>query len=92
MAVSEWQVYWYYAEIVLALADEQNSGAIDQQTAEKYFGLVQKAFRNLYNQNNWEMSVDKCKEVVKYSTEILKRLWLHLLLFPLFNFYYRLFN
>lgn len=79
LVVNDWQVYWYYAEIVLSLAtvssgEDCNSNEIelDNQSAEKYFGLLLKAFRNLYNQNNWELSVDKCREVVYNSTEILK--------------------
>lgn len=72
LVVNDWQVYWYYADVVLSLADRTDGDAIDQQSAEKYFGLILKSFRSLYNQSNWELSADKCKEVVARSAEILK--------------------
>lgn len=82
LVVNEWQVYNYYADTVLAfstISNETTNGdlnsnqvELDQQAAEKYFSLLLKAFRNLYNQNNWELTVDKCKEVINNSTEILK--------------------
>lgn len=80
LVVNDWQVYWYYADVVLSLAQRTDASdevkrALDSQSAEKYFGLMLKAFRNLQNQNNWDMSVEKCKEVIKYSTEILKSLY-----------------
>ena len=74
LVVNNWKVYWYYADIVLTFGqlDEQNNKiCLSSQAADKYFGLLQKAFRNLYNQNSWEMSVDSCKEVIYHSTQIL---------------------
>lgn len=75
---NEWKVYWFYADIVLNLSTNHNDDAnnndnikLDEPLAEKYFGLLQKAFRNLYNQTNWELSVEKCKEMVDYSTQLL---------------------
>jgi hypothetical protein len=78
LVVSNWKVYWYYADVVLFLSqiDDANNNFnkidLNDQSAGKYFGLLQKAFRNLYNQSNWELSVEKCKETIEYSTELLK--------------------
>ena len=74
LAVNNWKIYWYYAEIVLSFGqlDEQNNTiSLSKESADKYFTLLQKAFRNLYNQNNWELSVETCKEVILQSTIIL---------------------
>ena len=75
LVVNNWKIYWYYAEIVLTFGqlDEQNNKiSLSKESADKYFSLLQKAFRNLYNQNNWETTVETCKEVIKQSSEILK--------------------
>lgn len=85
LVVNDWQVYWNYAEIFcyLSIAEKSTSNGencnmnqveFDVQSAEKYFTLLLKAFRNLYNQSNWELSVERCKEVINYSIEILKSL------------------
>ena len=82
LVVNNWKIYWYYAEIVLVFGqlDEQNNKiSLSKESADKYFGLLQKAFRNLYNQNNWETTVETCKEVINQSTEILKSNWCFLL-------------
>ena len=75
LVVNNWKVYWYYAEIVLTfgqLDDQNNKISLSKESADKYFGLLQKAFRNLYNQSSWELSVDTCREVIYYSTLILR--------------------
>jgi hypothetical protein len=77
LVVGDWQVYWHYADIVLNFAqiDDTNNNfspvELNDEKVEKYFSLLQKAFRNLYNQSNWELSVDKCKEMIDYSTQLL---------------------
>ncbi len=61
---------------------------LNKESAEKYFGLLMKAFRNLYNQQNWEVRVDSCREVIDYSTQVLaskhiliiQNLWIFLLI------------
>ena len=75
LVVNNWKIYWYYAEIVLTFGqiDEQNNKiSLSKVSADKYFGLLQKSFRNLYNQSNWETTDDSCKEVINQSSLILK--------------------
>ncbi len=74
--MNNWQIYWFYSEIVFIFGqlDESNNFSqkeLDKETADKAFSLLQKAFRNLYNQPNWEQSIEACSEVITYSTKIL---------------------
>ena len=85
---TNWQIYWFYADVVLHLAqvDDTNNNlnhvVLSKESADKYFGLLFKAFRNLYNQTNWEMTKDSCVEVIDHTTQVLARksLFFYLLL------------
>ena len=82
--MSDWKVYWYYAEIVLSFGqrdDQNNQIEPTKETADKYFTLIQKAFRNLYNQPSWELTVESCKEMVTNSAQILSSNCSFLLIF-----------
>ena len=78
--VNNWQVYWTYGEIVLNFElktiDPNNTelvleNELSPEGAEKAFNLFFKAFRNLYNQPNWELSLDTCKEILTVSNNLL---------------------
>lgn len=76
LVVTEWQVYWNYAEIVrfISQTDDSNNNTsieLNQESSEKYFSLLLKSFRNLINKPNWELSVDSCKEVLDISIDVL---------------------
>lgn len=71
LSVMNWQVYWFYAEVVLNFALNDENNELSKESAEKYFVLLQKAFRNLYNKQNWEMTIETCKEILNFSTTIL---------------------
>jgi hypothetical protein len=77
-SVSEWQVFWCYAEIVVNFGqlEEMTSGEmvkveLRRDDADKAFSLYQKAFRNLYNQPNWELVVDSCRTVIVHAVKLL---------------------
>lgn len=77
LVVTEWQVYWNYAEIVrfISQTDDSNNNMfvqLNNESSEKYFSLLLKAFRNLINKANWELSVDSCKEVLDKTIDVLK--------------------
>jgi hypothetical protein len=44
---------------------------MNTESADKYFTLLLKAFRNLYNTPSWELSVDTCKEMLSTTIKIL---------------------
>ena len=75
---TNWMFYWYFADIVLNLAqiDDINNNIskipLSKEAADKYFSLLFKAFRNLYNQPNWELGVDSCREVIEHSILVLE--------------------
>ena len=78
LVVNNWKVYWYYGEIVLHLSqvDENESKELvkvelNNDSATKFFTLYQKAFRNLYNQLNWEMTLEGCDEMVTVTIDII---------------------
>lgn len=69
-----WQIYWYYAQVVLhssQVDDNLNKIELNKESAEKYFGLLFKSFRSLYNKPNWELAVDSCREIITHSTNVL---------------------
>lgn len=80
--VNNWKIYWYYADIVLSLSqiEEKSSKengcefekvSLSDEAAEKTFSLYQKAFRNLYQQPNWELAFESCNEIVSTTNDLL---------------------
>lgn len=75
--VNESKIYWYYAKIVFyfgQLDDQDISKCIElsNENADKAFTLLQKSLRCLINQPNWELEVEKCKEIIDLSIKILE--------------------
>ena len=69
-----WMIYWYYAEVVLhssQVDDNLNKIELTKESAEKYFSLLLKSFRSLYNKPNWELAVDSCREIITHCTNVL---------------------
>ncbi|RMZ94282.1 tetratricopeptide repeat 27 [Brachionus plicatilis] len=78
LVVTDWQVYWSYAEIVrfISQTDDTNNNMsveLNHESSEKYFSLLLKAFRNLINKANWELSLESCKEVLNKTIDVLSR-------------------
>jgi tetratricopeptide (TPR) repeat protein len=79
MIVNNWQIYWYYAEVTLHFSthtfdsktNEIVVNDLSEESGHKVFALLQKSFRNLYNQPNWEMTLESCEEVLITAEEIL---------------------
>jgi len=69
--VANWKIYWYYGDICLCFSLAENKSSLTEEDADKVFNLYLKGFRNLYNQQNWELTIESCDEVLTTSIEII---------------------
>jgi hypothetical protein len=44
---------------------------ITPETVDKALGYFYKSFKILYNQPNWDITVDSCDEILSVSTDLL---------------------
>ena len=69
--MANWKIYWYYGDVCLYFSLAENKSSLTEEEADKVFNLYLKGFRNLYNQQNWELTIESCDEVLTTSIEII---------------------